>query len=155
MYPFLVPFIHLNHHKQRTPIIMNSESEIPELRLDSANLYREVNFTDRRVGVIRKLIPVYADGSDDPNREIIFEGSTSLMTPAGNLPINFPIEAQTLSEALEAFPLQAKKSIENTIEELRELRRESASSIVVPGQSSDIGSLGGSGTSGGGGIKLR
>lgn len=113
---------------------MADEPQMPEIRLDSGRLYREETFTDRRMGTLRKLHPVHADGSEDPARPVAWEGATSLMTPAGSLPLNFEIEAETLSEALEKFPDAAREALERTMEELRELRREQASSIVVPGQ---------------------
>lgn len=138
---------------------MATENDIPEIRLDSAGLYREEVFTDRRMGTIRKLIPILADGSEDPSRESLWEGSTSLLTPAGALPLSFEVQAATLSEALERFPAAARESIERTLEELRELRREQASSIVVPGRGrggmGDLGGAGGHGGAPGGGIKLR
>jgi len=129
---------------------MAEEQELPEIRLDSGNLYREETFTDRRVGTLRKLVPVFADGSDDPSGSAVWEGSTSLMTPAGTLPLTFEIEAGTLSEALEAFPAAAKQALERTMEELRELRREQASSIVVPGQGGGAGTGGNPGGPSGG-----
>ena len=132
---------------------MAHENDMPEIRLDTGRLYREESFTDRRMGAIRKLIPVHADGSDDPARESLWEGSTSLLTPAGTLPLNFEISASSLSEALENFSGAAKEALERTMEELKNLRRESASSIVVPG-SGDLGGLGGAGGASGGRIKL-
>lgn len=133
---------------------MANESEIPEIRLDTGRLYREETYTDRRMGALRKLIPVHADGSDDPARETVWEGSTSLLTPAGSLPLSFEIKAGNLSEALEQFPAAAKEALERTLEELRELRREQASSIVVPGQGG--GGIGGAGgVPGSGRVKLR
>lgn len=118
---------------------MAEDAQIPEIRLDSGHLYREETYTDRRMGTLRKLLPIHADGSDDPAREVIWEGSTSLMTPAGTLPLNFEIEAGTLSEALERYPDAAREALERTMEELRELRREQASSIVMPGQDGGMG----------------
>lgn len=132
---------------------MSDQQEMPEIRLDTARLYREESITDRRMGAIRRLVPVRADGSDDPSRETVWEGSTSLLTPAGTLPLSFEIDAATLSEALERFPAAAQEALERTLEELRELRREQASSIVLPGQPGGAGGLGGQGQ--GGGIKLR
>ncbi len=129
---------------------MADENEMPEIRLDSGRLYREKSYINRRMGVIRKLVPVHADGSDDPAREAVWEGSTSLLTPAGTLPLNFEIAATSLSEALNRFPDAAKEALERTMEELKNLRRES-SSIVVPG-SDEMGGLGGG--PGGGRIKL-
>ena len=122
---------------------MAENMQMPEIRLDSGQLYREETYTDRRMGTLRKLLPVHADGSDDPARPAVWEGSTSLMTPAGTLPLNFEIEAETFSEALEKYPAAAREALEKTMEELRELRREQASSIVVPGQEGS--NLGGGG----------
>lgn len=122
---------------------MAENMQMPEIRLDSGQLYREENYTDRRMGALRKLLPVHADGSEDPARPVLWEGSTSLMTPGGALPLNFEIEAETFSEALEKFPAAAQEALDRTMEELRELRREQASSIVVPGQ--DGPNLGGGG----------
>jgi len=134
---------------------MAEEQELPEIRLDTGHLYREETFTDRRVGTLRKLVPVHADGSDDPAGSVVWEGSTSLMTPAGTLPLSFEIEAQTFSEALEAFPAAAREALERTMDELRELRREQASSIVVPGQGEGGGGGGMGGGGGQGGFNLR
>lgn len=114
----------------------DEQHQMPDIRLDSGRLYREETFTDRRMGTLRKLYPVHADGSEDPARPVVWEGSASLMTPAGALPLNFELEAETLSEALEHFPEAAQKALERAMEELREMRREQASSIVVPGQES-------------------
>ena len=115
---------------------MTDSNQPPEIRLDSGHLYREETYTDRRMGTLRKLLPVHADGSDDPGRPVVWEGSTSLLTPAGTLPLSFEIEAETISEALDRFPEAAREALDRTMEELRELRREQASSIVVPGQES-------------------
>jgi len=132
---------------------MADEQELPEIRLETGNLYREETITDRRAGTLRKLLPVHADGSDDPARSVVWEGSTSLMTPAGTLPLSFEVPAETLSEALEGFPAAAREALERTMEELRELRREQSSSIVMPGQGGGEGGMGGRG--GAGGFNLR
>jgi len=44
---------------------MSPEKDLPEIRMNVESLYREELFTERRIGSIRKLIPVRADGSDD------------------------------------------------------------------------------------------
>lgn len=62
---------------------MSPQRDVPELRIDAAHLYREEMFTDRRVGSIRRLVPVAPDGTDDKSRTVIFEGQTTLLTPAG------------------------------------------------------------------------
>ncbi len=135
---------------------MAEEHELPEIRLDSGHLYREESFTDRRMGTIRKLVPVHADGTEDSARKIVWEGSTSLLTPAGTLPLSFEIAADSFSDAVQNFAAAAKEALERTMEEIRELRRERASSIVVPGQGGGMSPLGGAGGPGaqGGGFKM-
>lgn len=130
---------------------MADQNSEPRFELDLGNLYREDVFTDQKVGTLRQLTPVHKDGSRDDGRSIQFVGETSLLTPAGTLPVNFKIDAASLSEALEKFTGAANEAIQDTMEQLRELRRQAASSIVVP----DIGKGGGLGGLGGGGGKIK
>lgn len=131
------------------------QDELPEINMDRDNLYREESFTDRRTGILRRMTPVQVDGSDDPRRPTLFLGQTQLMTQMGALPISFEIEATSLEEALDKFPEAAKQGIQDTMEELQEMRREAASSIVVPGQGGGgMPGMGGGGM-GGGGIQMR
>jgi hypothetical protein len=132
---------------------MASQPDLPEVKLDPASLYQEDVFTDRRAGTIRRLKPITVDGSPDPSRATLFSGQTQLLTPAGVLPLGFDIEANTLEEAIQKFPEGVKAALEQAIEEAREMRRESASRIVVP----DVGGGAiGPGPGGGGGkIKFR
>lgn len=127
---------------------MSTPETTNEIKMNGADLYRERTFTDNRIGSIRQMQPVTAAGEDDPQRESRFFGSAQLMTPAGPLPVSFEIEANSLEEAVEGFGPAARAAIEQTMEELRELQREQASSIVVPKGGVDPSSLGG------GGIKM-
>lgn len=108
-----------------------------EINMDPATLTREDVFTDSRVGTIRKLTPVTLDGETDNSREVQFVGSTQIMTPAGALPLSFEIETKTLEGAVAGFGDAAKLAVERTMEELREMQRQQASSIVVPGRSNN------------------
>ena len=72
---------------------MSLEQETAELKMDPAQLYREEVITDQRVGTIRRLTPVLVDGGDDASRPIQYIGSAQVLTPAGALPLSFPIEA--------------------------------------------------------------
>ena len=45
---------------------MSTEMQLPEIRFDTANLYREEVFTDRTAGTIRRLVPIQPSGADDP-----------------------------------------------------------------------------------------
>jgi hypothetical protein len=121
-----------------------------EIKVDPKQLYLEEIFTDRRVGTIRRLTPVKKDGTREPSRAVLYIGETQVLTPAGALPIGFEIGAGSLEEAAEKFGALAKEAIERTVKELQELRRQAASSIVIPqGGLPPAGGLGGGGLGGG------
>jgi hypothetical protein len=103
-----------------------------EIKIDPKSLYLEEIYTDRRVGTIRRLTPVGKDGARDQARAVLYVGETQVLTPAGALPIAFEIGAGSLEEAAEKFGPLAKEAIEKTVKELQELRRQAASSIVIP-----------------------
>lgn len=109
------------------------EQGAPDTQMDATALYREDIVTDRKVGTIRRMTPLKSDGSDDVARPTLYVGEAQIMTNAGPLPINFEIEAQNLGEAVDKFGDAAKEAVERTMRELQELRRQQASSIVVPG----------------------
>ena len=103
-----------------------------EIKVDPNALYLEEIFTDRRVGTIRRLTPVKKDGQRDTARAVLYIGETQVLTPAGALPIGFEIGAGSLEEAADKFGPLAREAIERTVKELQELRRQAASSIVIP-----------------------
>jgi hypothetical protein len=125
------------------------QQQLPEIKLDVTQLYREEIFTDRKAGTLRRLVPVLADGNTDPARPILYSGQTQLLTPAGVLPLAFELEATSLEDACNKFPEAVKIAIEQAIEEAREMRREAATRIVVPEAGGGMG-----GPPGGGRIKL-
>ena len=129
-----------------------------DIQMDGANLYREDVFSDRRVGTIQRLTPVTANGDDDPSRPVRFLGQASLMTPGGSLPISFEIEAETLEDAVGQFGARAGEAVQDTLNQLQEMRREAASGLVIPGQGGPGGGMGGAPGGGfggpGGGIQL-
>jgi len=117
-----------------------------DIKVDSKALYLEEVFTDRRVGTIRRLTPVKGDGERDTARAVLYVGETQVLTPAGALPIGFEIGAGSLEEAADKFGQLAKDAIERTVRELQELRRQAASSIVIPqGGLPPAGGMGGGG----------
>ena len=128
---------------------MNPYENAPDIRMDTANLYREETFTDNAVGTLRRLTPVTADGETDPARAVQFVGTTQVLTTAGPLPLSFEIEAASLTEAATAFGNAAREAFERTMEELKEMQRQQASSIVVP-----KGGMDPSGGMGGGKIQM-
>jgi hypothetical protein len=103
-----------------------------DIKVDPKALYLEEVFTDRRVGTIRRLTPVNGEGARDQARPVLYVGETQVLTPAGALPIGFEIGAGSLEEAAQKFGDLAREAIERTVKELQELRRQAASSIVVP-----------------------
>ena len=126
---------------------MATKSEsINDIKVDSKALFLEEVFTDRRIGTIRRLTPVKGDGERDTARAVLYVGETQVLTPAGALPIGFEIGAGSLEEAADKFGQLAKEAIERTVKELQELRRQAASSIVIPqGGMPPAGGLGGGG----------
>jgi hypothetical protein len=111
-----------------------SETGSPEISMSADELYLEEVFTDNKVGTIRRMTPVDANGDKDTTRPVVFIGSTQMMTPGGPLPLNFELNGETLGEAAKNFGDAANKSLEDTMEELQEMRRQQASQIVIPGQ---------------------
>ena len=71
--------------------------------MDETSLYREEIYTDRRIGTLRVLLPVKADGSSDTTRPTVYQGEAQLMTNVGPLPISFDIEATSLSDAVAKY----------------------------------------------------
>lgn len=124
-----------------------------DIKMDADDLYRDETITDRRVGTIRVLTPITVDGSDDSSRETVYIGSAQVMTPAGALPISFDLNASNLRDAVDNFADAAKSALEETANEIRELQRQAATSIVTPG-SDPTGMISGLANAGGGKIQL-
>jgi hypothetical protein len=120
--------------------------------MDAATLYREDTITDRKVGTLRVLTPIKTDGTADAARPVIYTGEAQILTGAGPLPIGFEIEANSLSDAVAKFGPAAKEAIERTVRDLQEMRRQAASSIVVP--QGGMGGLGPGGMPGSGKIQM-
>jgi len=130
-----------------------SNTENNEISMNAEDMYREETFTDNAVGTLRRLTPVTPNGEVDSTRPEQYIGSTQVMTNAGPLPLSFEIEASSMPEAIAGFGEAAKQSFEKTMEELREMQRQQASSIVVPG--SGGGNMGGAGMGGTGSGNIR
>ncbi|MEK7835083.1 MAG: hypothetical protein AAB298_02905 [Pseudomonadota bacterium] len=115
------------------------------LTMDAAGVYREEVYTDRKVGTIRSLTPVKSDGAPDPARKPVYVGEAQILTPMGAIPVTFEIDAATLDAAVTQYPAAAKQAVERTVKEIQELRRQAASSIVIPQGGLPPGGLGGGG----------
>ncbi|MBI1396343.1 MAG: hypothetical protein GC151_10225 [Betaproteobacteria bacterium] len=128
-------------------------AERPEEQMDvemnASDLYREETVTDRRVGTIRVLQPITKDGSPDPSRSAQYIGEAQIMTSVGALPLNFELPGDSLAAAVDAYGAAAKDAVERAMRELQEMRRQAASSIVVP---QGPGAMGGGGGFGPGGL---
>ena len=122
---------------------MAEEAANANIQMDKAGLYVEESFTDRRIGSLQRLTPVTSDGQPDDSRPVLFVGQTQVMTPAGALPLSFEIEAGNLEEAVEKFGDHAQQALASTMERLEEMRREQASSLIVPGSGGGQGGPGG------------
>lgn len=131
---------------------MADDAANANIEMDSAGLYLEESFTDRRVGNVQRLSPVDSNGKLDDSRPTVFIGQTQVMTPAGALPLSFQIEADSLAGAIEKFGDHAQKALAETMDRLEEMRREQASSLIVPGSGGGPGAGGPGGP--GGGIQI-
>ena len=124
--------------------------------MDAKALYREEVYTDRKMGTLRVMLPVTAEGAADAARPTLYLGEAQLMTNMGPLPISFDIEATSLADAIAKYGDAAKVGVEQALRELQEMRRQASSSLVIPpaGTASALtgGGLGGLG--GGGKIQL-
>jgi hypothetical protein len=127
------------------------QDERLEPKMDPGELYREEIVTDRRVGTI----------SADAKRATLYIGEAQIYTNMGALPLSFEIEAANLTEAVSGYADAAKEAVERAMRELEEMRRQAASSIVIPrggaggaGGGFGPGGLPGGGLGGGGKIQL-
>ena len=89
---------------------VKTEAEKGQEQMDAANLFREEIYTDRKIGVIRCLVPVTAEGKVDESRKVIYTGEAQIMTQMGALPlISRPITSQPLSQITAKPPRPASK----------------------------------------------
>lgn len=122
---------------------MSADRQNSDSKMDKESLFIEEVITDRRVGSIRILTPINTDGSESIERKKIYIGQAQMLTPMGAIPLSFEIDADSLNDAVDKFSDAANKALEQTAKELQELRREQASSIVVPGSDAMPGLPGG------------
>lgn len=104
-----------------------------EIQFDRNNLYREESYTDMQTGSIRVMIPVSADGADDPARQPMYLGFAQLMSPQGPMPVQCRIPAGNLEEAIDRFPRALQQAVMKLMEEVKAAQQKESSRIVVPG----------------------
>ncbi len=125
--------------------------------MDATSLYREEIVTDRKVGTIRVLVPLTAQGTVDAARQTLYSGEAQIMTNMGALPVSFEIDASSLAEAVANYGEAARVGIERTMRELQDLRRQASSGLIVPPAGTAAALTGGGGLGGmpgGGKIQL-
>jgi hypothetical protein len=105
---------------------------MPDPNMDPTDLYREEIITDRRVGTLRVLHPIRSDGAVDAARKTVFVGEAQIYTNMGALPLSFEVPADTLSAAVTGYAAAAKEAIDRAVREIEDMRRQAASSIVIP-----------------------
>ncbi|MFH2219169.1 MAG: cytoplasmic protein [Pseudomonadota bacterium] len=111
-----------------------------DFTFDRTNLHREASITDLKVGSIRMLVPVTPDGTEDKSRTALYIGHTQLMSPEGPIPIQASLPANSLVEAMDAFPAAMQTALSAMIEKLQHMQQErqtqkkDKSRIIVPGR---------------------
>jgi len=111
---------------------MADQQSLENIKIDADNLWKEENFTDLKVGSIRKLTPIKLDGTEDESRTATFSATTNIMTPGGALPVSGEIEATNLADAVEKFPDAINKAIKQLQEDMIRYQQEQANRIVTP-----------------------
>jgi hypothetical protein len=99
-------------------------TRMADAAMDATSLYREEIYTDRKIGTLRVLSPVKADGTPDTLRRTVYQGEAQLMTNVGPLPISFDIDANSLADAVAKYAESTKAGIERAMHELQEMRRQ-------------------------------
>ncbi len=112
---------------------MNQDQDV-NFQVDQENLYREDSMTDLKVAVIRKLIPIKADGSDDTSRSPIFVGHSQVMSPEGLIPLQAELAAANLEDAINDFPRAMEQAMADMVEQIRQMQQEKESRIITPGR---------------------
>ena len=130
---------------------MAEQNEEMDARMNASDLYREEMITDRRVGTIRVLQPITAEGMPDPTRRAQYIGEAQIMTNMGALPLSFELPDDSLAAAVAGYADAAAAAMERAMRELQEMRRQAASSIVIPQGSGGVPGGGGFGGGGFGG----
>ena len=112
-----------------------------DFTFNKQNLCIEDSVTDLKVGSIRCLRPIKPDGSEDPSRQTLFMGHTQLHSPQGLVPLQSPLQAKTLEEAMGEFPGAMKKALEEMMHRAQQMqaqqqteKKENDSRIIMPGK---------------------
>ena len=111
-----------------------------DFNVDKNNLYREESVTDLRVASIRRLVPIKLDGTEDESRPPVYVAHTRLMSPEGPVPLQSPLKAVTIEEAVDEFPGAMEAALAEMMERIQTMQEQQAnrpredSRIIVPGR---------------------
>jgi hypothetical protein len=111
----------------------DEEEQGKKVKFNQQNLHREEIFSDLTTGSIRQLLPVKQNGEPDKTRPILFVGSSQIYTPQGPMPIQFPIDAKNLQQAMDKFAEAMEEFVAHLVEQAKEYRRQEQSRLIVPG----------------------
>jgi hypothetical protein len=109
------------------------EFDTLDLSVKQDNLYLEESFSDLDMASIRRLTPVKPNGLKDKSRKQIFVGHLNIMTPQGPIPVQAPIDARNLKEAMEMYPDAMKVALKKMQEEVEKFKQKQEPRIIVPG----------------------
>lgn len=121
---------------------MNGQSEEKiDFTFDRKNLCREESITDLKVGAIRRLIPITPQGDRDQSRQVIYIGHAQLRSPKGLVPLQVPLTATTLEQAIEEFPGAMQKAFDEMVKMAQQsqggqppAQDQTGSRIITPGR---------------------
>ena len=111
---------------------MSSANEGRQATMDATQVYREEIFTDRKVGTIRRMTPGHRGrrGGCRTARPVRRTGASH--DADGGRTDQFRTGRRHIGPAVEKFGAAAEQAVQQTMRELQELRREQASSLVIP-----------------------
>lgn len=111
----------------------DSDEKGKKARFNQQNLHREEVFNDLTVGSIRQLSPVKQNGEPDKTRPVLFVGESQIYTQQGPMPVQFPIDAKNLQQAMDKFSEAMEEFVAHLVEQAREMQRQEKSRLIVPG----------------------
>jgi hypothetical protein len=109
------------------------EEKGKKAKFNQQNLHREEIFSDLTVGSIRQLSPVKRNGEPDKTRPLFFVGQSQIYTQEGPMPVQFPIDAKNLQQAMDNFPEAMEKFVAYLVKQAKETQRQEESRLIVPG----------------------
>jgi len=118
----------------------DTEETGKKAKFNQQNLHQEEIFSDLTVGSIRRLSPVKQNGEPDKTRPVLFVGQAQIYTQQGPMPIQFPIDAKNLQQAMDKFPEAMEEFVAHLVEQAKEYQRQEESRLIVPGGAAPGGS---------------